>query len=192
MIEYTEEIRGIFAVELYQPGVCRSIVEQAKEVEAWKEAKVSEDTKGVFSPATRPEARRASVAAMARHSEISREFDEKMESLIKPLVKEAWGVHIRQHAETHFVRYCPGNYYTPHTDTGLHRSDRYFTVICYLNDDFEGGETSFPQLNYRVKPRSGKAVICPATYLHCAEPVTSGEKYILVSWLIGPPPTRWI
>lgn len=192
MIEYTEEIRGIFAVELYQPSACRSIVEQAKEVDAWKEAKVSEDAKGVFSPATRLEARRASVLAPARRSEISREFDEKMESLIKPFVKEVWGVHIRQHAETHFVRYRPGNYYRPHSDTGLHRSDRYFTIICYLNDDFEGGETSFPQLNYRVAPCSGKAVIFPATYLHCAEPVTFGEKYVLVSWLTGPPPTRWI
>jgi hypothetical protein len=192
MIEYTEEIRGIFALELYQPTVCRSIIEHAKGVGAWKEAKVSEHTKGVFSPATRPEARRASVLAPARESEIRREFDEKMESLIKPLVKEVWGVEFRRHSETHFVRYRPGNYYTPHSDTGLHRSDRYFTVICYLNDDFEGGQTSFPQLNYRVTPRCGKGVIFPATYLHCAEPVTHGEKYVLVSWLTGPPPTRWI
>jgi predicted 2-oxoglutarate/Fe(II)-dependent dioxygenase YbiX len=192
MIEYTEEIAGIFAVELYQPSVCRSIVEYANNLDAWKEAKVTEHAKGAFSPATRPEARLASVLALARESEIRREFDEKMESIVKPLVKEVWGVDLKQHAETHFVRYCPGNYYTPHSDTGLHRSDRYFTVLCYLNDDFEGGQTSFPQLNYRVAPRCGKAVIFPATYLHCAEPVTSGEKYILVSWLTGPPPTRWI
>jgi Rps23 Pro-64 3,4-dihydroxylase Tpa1-like proline 4-hydroxylase len=192
MIEYTEEIQGILAVELYQPGACRSIVEHAKDVDAWMEAKVSEHIKGEFNPASRPEARRASVLAPSRESDIRRKFDERMESIVKPLVKEVWGVDFRQHAETHFVRYSSGNYYTPHSDTGLHRSDRYFTVICYLNDDFEGGQTSFPQLNYRVTPRSGKAVIFPATYLHCAEPVISGEKYILVCWLMGPPPTRWI
>jgi predicted 2-oxoglutarate/Fe(II)-dependent dioxygenase YbiX len=192
MIQYLEEIQGILAVELYQPGACRSIVEHAKDVDAWTEAKVSQRVKDEFNSATRPEARRASVLAPSRESEIRREFDLKMESIIKPLVKEVWGVDLRQHSETHFVRYCPGNYYTAHSDTGLHRSDRYFTVICYLNDDFEGGQTSFPQLNHRITPRCGKAVIFPATYLHCAEPVTSGEKYILVSWLTGPPPTRWI
>lgn len=192
MIQHTKEIQGIFAVELYQPGACRSIIEHAKDVDGWTEAKVSHRVKDQFNPATRPEARRASVLAPPRESEIRREFDLKMESIIKPLVIEVWGVDLKQHSETHFVRYCPGNYYTPHSDTGLHRSDRYFTIICYLNDDFEGGQTSFPQLNYRITPRCGKAVIFPATYLHCAEPVTRGEKYIIVSWLTGPPPTRWI
>ncbi|HEV7377822.1 MAG TPA: 2OG-Fe(II) oxygenase [Pyrinomonadaceae bacterium] len=192
MIQYTEEIQGILAVELYQASACRSIVEQAKDVDAWAEAEVIEHVEGEFNPATRPEARRASVLAPSVESEIRREFDLKMVSIVKPLVKEVWGVDLRQHSETHFVRYCPGNYYTPHSDTGLHRNDRYFTVVCYLNDDFEGGQTSFPQLYYRITPRCGKAVIFPATYLHCAEPVTSGEKYILVSWLTGPTPTRWI
>jgi prolyl 4-hydroxylase len=192
MIQYTEEIPGILAVELYQSSACRSIVEHAREVDAWTEAKVTERVKDEFNSATRPEARRASVLAPSKESEIRRGFDLKMESIVKPLVKETWGVDLRQHAETHFVRYSPGNYYTPHSDTGLNRSDRYFTVICYLNDDFEGGQTSFPQLDYRITPRSGKAVIFPATYLHCAEPVISGEKYILVSWLVGPAPTKWI
>jgi predicted 2-oxoglutarate/Fe(II)-dependent dioxygenase YbiX len=192
MIEYTEEIRGILAVELYQPDACRSIIERAKAFDGWTEAKVSEHIEDAFNPATRPEARRASVLAPPRESELRREFDLKMESIVKPLVKEVWGVDLKQHGETHFVRYCPGNYYTPHSDTGLHRSDRYFTVICYLNDDFEGGQTSFSQLGYWVAPRRGKAVVFPATYLHCAEPVISGEKYILVSWLMGHPPTRWI
>jgi prolyl 4-hydroxylase len=192
MIEYTEEIKGILAVELYQPSACRAIIERAKEVDAWAEAKVSERAGSLFNPATRPDARRASVLAPARESDVRREFDEKMEAIIKPLVKEIWKAELKQHSETHFVRYAPGHYYTPHSDTGLNRTDRYFTVICYLNDDFEGGQTSFPQLNYSVTPRAGKAVIFPATYLHCAEPVVRGEKFILVSWLTGTPPVRWI
>lgn len=192
MVAYTEEIPGILAVEIFDAGECRSITDHAKSVESWAEAKVSAPSVGGFNPATRLEARRASVLAPARESEIRRSFDQKMDALIKPVVEEVWAVELKQHSETHFVRYSPGNYYRPHSDTGLNRSDRYFTVICYLNDDFEGGRTSFPQLDYSVIPRTGKAVIFPATYLHCAEPVTSGEKYVLVSWLTGPPPIRWI
>ena len=192
MVEYTEEIAGIYSLQLYDAQACRSLIEQAKQNAAWQEARVSERVAEGFNPATRTEARRASVMAPAAESEIRRVFDEKMESVVKPLVKRLWRVDLKRHSETHFVRYAPGNYYTPHSDTGIHRNDRFFTVVCYLNEDFEGGETSFPKLNYRVVPRSGKAVIFPSTYLHCAEPVTKSEKYILVSWLTGPPPLQWI
>jgi len=192
MIQYTAEIAGLYSVQLYEAEDCRALLEQAKESAAWQEARVSARASDGFSPATRREARRASVFAPAAVSEIRRVFDEKMETIVKPLVKEVWHTDFRHHAETHFVRYLPGNFYTPHSDTGLHRSDRYFTVVCYLNENFSGGATSFPKLNCRVEPRSGKAVIFPSTYLHCAEPVKSGEKYVLVSWLTGPPPIRWI
>jgi predicted 2-oxoglutarate/Fe(II)-dependent dioxygenase YbiX len=193
MIEYTEEVAGILAVQLYDAPACRAIVEQANNVDAWMEAKVSEHGQdGDFNSASRPEARLARVLSPAEHSAVRLDFDEKMERIIKPLVRQIWRVDLRQHSETHFVRYGPGHYYTPHSDTGLNRTDRYFTAICYLNEDFTGGHTSFPQLNHSVTPRCGKAIIFPATYLHCAEPVHSGEKYILVSWLTAPPPTQWI
>ena len=192
MVEYTEEIKGILALQLYDAAECRSIIEEARRAETWTDAKVSARVAGGFNPAIRPEARSASVLALAAESGIRRAFDEKMEQVVKPLVKHIWRTDLRRHAETHFVRYASGNYYTPHTDTGMHRNDRYFTVVCYLNEDFEGGETSFPQLHHLIAPRPGKTVIFPSTYVHCAEPVASGEKYILVSWLTGPPPVQWI
>jgi predicted 2-oxoglutarate/Fe(II)-dependent dioxygenase YbiX len=175
MVEYKEEIRGILALQLYDAEECRFIIEEIKESAAWIEAKVSERRPGGFNPATRAEARRASVLAPAAESKIKLAFDEKMESIVRPIVNRFWRTSLKQHAETHFVRYVPGNYYTPHSDTGEHRHDRYFTVVCYLNEDFAGGGTSFPKLNYTVRPHSGKAVIFPSTYLHTAEPITRGE-----------------
>jgi predicted 2-oxoglutarate/Fe(II)-dependent dioxygenase YbiX len=192
MVEYTEEIRGVPALQLYDAEECRFIIDEIKRSAAWIDAKVSERIRGGFNAATRVEARRASVLAPAAASAVKLAFDEKMESIVKPLVNRVWRTSLKQHAETHFVRYLPGNYYTPHSDTGVHRQDRYFTVVCYLNEDFAGGGTSFPKLNYTVRPRSGKAVIFPASYMHSAEPVTRGEKFILVSWLLGQPPVRWL
>ena len=187
MIKYREEVAGVFAVQLYDECACRSIMNELQRSARWAEARVSARSPDGFNPATRVDARRASVLALPAKSEIRREFDEKMDCVIKPLVREVWRVCLKQHSETHFVRYMQGNYYTPHSDTGVNRTDRYFTILCYLNDDFEGGETGFPKLNHRVKPCCGKAVVFPATYLHSAEPILSGEKYILVSWLTGPP-----
>jgi hypothetical protein len=36
------------------------------------------------------------------------------------------------------------------------------------------------------------AVVFPATYVHRAERLISGEKYIIVSWLNGREPIKWI
>jgi predicted 2-oxoglutarate/Fe(II)-dependent dioxygenase YbiX len=66
--------------------------------------------------------------------------------------------------------------------------NRYYSLVCYLNDDFEGGSTRFPALDYAVKPQCGKAILFPSRYLHGGEPVISGQKYILISWITGPIP----
>ena len=69
------------------------------------------------------------------------------------------------------VKYDKDGFYKPHFDACvLNRSDdcermnrgkgpRYLTFLMYLNDDFEGGGTFFPELNQTVKPETGKAVI---------------------------------
>jgi predicted 2-oxoglutarate/Fe(II)-dependent dioxygenase YbiX len=90
------------------------------------------------------------------------------------------------------VRYSPGDYYVAHSDVIPGDDYRYFTVLCYLNEEFEGGQTSFPVLGHRVTPRAGTAVVFPSSYLHRAEPVAGGEKYVIVTWLCGPPPVRWL
>jgi hypothetical protein len=120
------------------------------------------------------------------------DYEDRVAKLVCPAIKQVWGVDLTRQTGTHAVRYEPGGYYIPHTDTGANLLDRYFTVVCYLNDDFEGGETSFSQFGYSVSPQPGMAVVFPATYVHRAERLTSGEKYIIVSWLNGQQPINWI
>jgi len=80
---------------------------------------------------------------------------------------------------------------------------RFATMLFYLNDDMEGGETSFPRwLNaetseaLKVKPERGKAVLFynllpDGNYdersQHAAMPVTKGEKVraLLVYWCMS-------
>ena len=61
-----------------------------------------------------------------------------------------------------------------------------FTSICYLNDDFEGGETSFPHFNTRTKVGTGTVLLFPCSwsYLHKGNPISSGNpKYVLGTFL---------
>lgn len=114
------------------------------------------------------------------------------------------------------VRYGPGGFYKPHHDAcvgskefcsranqDFNGQQRYITFLIYLNDDFEGGGTHFPRINYTVKPKKGKAVmfysvdaqgkVLPAS-LHGGNPVIKGNKWICNKWIHLPleghtPPT---
>ncbi|AKT42746.1 prolyl hydroxylase family protein [Chondromyces crocatus] len=79
-------------------------------------------------------------------------------------------------------RYGPGERHGAHWDTvvelpGGVRS--LLTLVFYLNDEFEGGETDFPELSQRVKPRAGRALLFQHRILHEASEVTTGEKFVL-------------
>jgi len=193
MMEYIQEIAGILSLQLYDDSSCKSFLEYARRMNAWTPAIVSVSKgKDQFASLANPETRSASAFTPNCDSEITTDFDERLNRIVKPLIKQVWRVDLERHQGTHLVRYVPGDYYAPHTDTGLNLLHRYFTVLCYLNEDFEGGQTSFPRLGYSLAPRTGKVAIFPATAVHCAEPITRGEKYILVSWLLGPIPINWI
>jgi hypothetical protein len=61
------------------------------------------------------------------------------------------------------------------------------TLVFYLNDGFEGGETDFPELDRRIAPRAGRALLFQHRILHEATEVRSGEKLVLrTDVLYGP------
>lgn len=140
----------------------------------------------------RTEYRLANALSLTSNSALRREFDLKVNKLIKPMINRIWEVNLTKHQSTHVVRYSPGHFFTAHTDDIYEPNYRYFTIVCYLNDSYRGGRTVFPGLDYVVTPRAGKAVVFPSTYLHRADPVTDGEKYVIVSWITGAPPIRWL
>ena len=196
MIDCKEESHGVFAVSLFERNSCESIVSFVKTLDRpddWTNAQVAGTTEnGSYYSAVKPDIRSASLLASRHGSQILRDFDEKIHNVIKPLVKQIWRVELTKHFGTHMIRYSPGGHYVTHQDAGQVALDRYFTVVCYLNDDFEGGHTWFPSLSYSAIPECGKAILFPSTYFHRGEPVTRGEKYVLVTWILGPIPISWI
>ena len=188
-VRVTQEADGIVALSLFRPRACRQMIESVSGVAGWDTAKVGKRAPdGEIRSMVDPQFRTASVLFTEYLAAVEKRFDAQMNSLLKPLVEHLWGHNLTEHEGTQLVRYSPGGHYRVHSDVGRRTRNRHYTVLCYLNDDFEGGRTQFPSLNYAVTPRSGKAILFPSGYLHCGEPVTSGEKYILVSWITGPIP----
>jgi len=93
----------------------------------------------------------------------------------------------------HLLRYGPGGKYDIHSDAEhfdfqaqrFYRFiDRDFSMLIYLNDDYEGGGLNFPWLNYQYQPKAGDLVFFPSNHVftHESLPIISGTKYALVSW----------
>jgi hypothetical protein len=117
-------------------------------------------------------------------------------------IEGLWGVVYKQYAEKYSIlhtcanhkSYCmkiqktePGEgYHIWHAEsTDRESSSRLLTWTCYLNDDFEAGETEFLYQQYRYKPKQGDVVIFPAafTHTHRGNPPIGGTKYIITGWI---------
>jgi prolyl 4-hydroxylase len=96
-----------------------------------------------------------------------------------------------------FLKYEKGGYFRPHRDYFSedytnNEYQRYATIFVYLNDDFEGGNTLFPEIGVEVIPKRGRAVLWfnvkengevnPLT-LHTGTEVTDGYKCGLNIWI---------
>lgn len=101
----------------------------------------------------------------------------------------------------HMLRYASGQEYKPHTDSMPGEiNQRAWTVLIYLNDDYEGGETHFPKVDCTVRGAPGDALIFrnitphgdadPAT-LHAGLPVVRGHKWLATRWIRARPYHPW-
>jgi predicted 2-oxoglutarate/Fe(II)-dependent dioxygenase YbiX len=194
MIEYVEEANGVFSLPLLEPDTCRGIVERAKKSEKWEVAEVGSQTEsGEILSLADTKFRSASVLFTESASLDCREFETKVDEVIRPFIRKIWGLDLPDREQTQIVRYRAGGHYDAHPDAALDLEQRYFTAVCYLNEDFDGGQTSFPDLgNVAVCPKVGKTVVFPSRYIHRAEPVSDGEKYVAVTWLHGPVAVKWL
>ena len=79
--------------------------------------------------------------------------------------------------------YSPGQRFAPHPDGAFVRSENeqsFYTYIIYLNEDFEGGETTFlvePEIV--IQPKTGCGLFFQHPIIHEGVEVTKGMKYVL-------------
>lgn len=79
-------------------------------------------------------------------------------------------------------RYEPGQHHSAHWDTVVELGDSIrsrLTLVFYLNDDFTGGQTDFPELAVAVAPKMSRALVFQHRVLHSATSVVAGAKYVL-------------
>lgn len=123
------------------------------------------------------------------------EIDERLAAIMGSPVENSEGLQL--------LHYLPGAQYPPHFDflvpsnpataKSIERSgQRISTLIIYLNDVLEGGETVFPEVGLSVVPRRGNGLYFEYTNsrmqvdvrsAHGGAPVIRGEKWIVTKWM---------
>jgi len=75
--------------------------------------------------------------------------------------------------------YEEGAFMAVHRDAGGDRE--VISTVMYLNDEYTGGELSFPEVEngYFYTPEKYELVYFPTPYIHRVKPVKSGKRYII-------------
>lgn len=90
------------------------------------------------------------------------------------------------------LRYDVGDHYDKHNDSESYVDgklkrvcERDIAIIYYLNDNYEGGELEFTQLQILIKPKKGMFIAFPAyeEFEHKVHPVRYGTRFNIVSWI---------
>jgi peroxiredoxin/predicted 2-oxoglutarate/Fe(II)-dependent dioxygenase YbiX len=116
-----------------------------------------------------------------------KETQKRIQRRILPEIKK-----IHQFTVTRMERYIVSCYtaeaqghFRQHRDnTTKGTAHRRFAVSINLNDEFEGGELSFPEYGPRsFKMPAGGAAIFSCSLLHAVSPVTKGKRYAFLPFL---------
>jgi len=93
-----------------------------------------------------------------------------------------------------FSRYKAGGFFRTHRDGKNYdntvnpeeHTENVLTLNIFLNDDFDGGETTFFEVNkFTLKPVAGMAGLFMHNQLHCGERVKDHRKYLLRTDVMG-------
>lgn len=170
---------------LYTPAECASIREGAANHE-WLPATVNSAEGRVVAPTLRDNA-----TAILRDPALTDELYRRILPHVPARMSAELGGRGRVsmdvagvYSPARIYRYQPGQHF------GLHQDQAYFgaggtksmlTLLVYLNDDFEGGETEFPEQGETIAPRTGTALLFQHMLLHAGRHVTRGTKLVLRS-----------
>lgn len=125
----------------------------------------------------------------------AREEDEDYVKFFSSLFNETFSEIEKDYEEDHYIKfkvhqpykilkYDVGGKFDLHIDDAGATFRRASTVF-YLNDNYEGGEIEFPSFNVKYKPQAGDFIMFPSSYAyrHKVNPVISGTRYAIASWL---------
>ena len=166
---------------------CQYIIKTIEEHPAWQEAKTLGDVENYRKTKVDYLATRYGTNSQLfkAHSIIGYNFKVAFEDLMNIYKKNENESHLFYTGDegVQVLKYEPGEYYHEHIDGGP-SMNRIHSCVMFLNEEYEGGEISFPRQKIDFKGKTGDVIFFPSnfTHPHIAREVTTGIKYTAVMW----------
>ncbi|MEM5014483.1 2OG-Fe(II) oxygenase [Niallia taxi] len=162
---------------------CNKLIEFSKD--NLKRSKISSSGEGEVNDIRTS----SSMFFQGNENDILEKLEKRISAIMCIPIEHAEGIQI--------LKYTPGQEYKAHFDffnsaSKAAKNNRISTLVIYLNDVEEGGETYFPKLNLSISPKKGSAVYFEYFYnnedlneltLHGGAPVIKGEKWVATQWM---------
>ena len=108
----------------------------------------------------------------------------------KPALQDHFGTTLTDCERPQFLRYEKGDFFVRHQDGNTHQLDfdhlrvRRISIVVFLNDSFSGGTLTFydQTTTFPLMGETGLLVAFSADTFHEVLPVTSGERFTIISW----------
>jgi len=192
---FIEEAPMVYVGDLIDEAACQNILTEFAEEARWIQAQVTTYTEtdngqGSIKSIIDLDRRLARRIHFCDLDMQSKPHTHAALSVIKKevatFVERELGFRTSDFGDEEIVRYPVGGKFVPHSDANKLKAYRALSIVLYLNDDYEGGKTSFPLLNYACSPKAGRVLVFNSQLLHAGDPVLSGEKFIIVLWAFYP------
>lgn len=192
--EFAEPAPSIFIADLIDKADCRAILAEFDAEAGWKQAEITSVQPSPGGPVVvshldtdRRLARRIHFRDISLSEKpATRTALERVKTHVAVLAAKKFGLKLEEFGDEEIVYYGLGGKFTHHSDANIVKPYRAISILLYLNDDYEGGATSFPGASYSTSVRAGRVLVFPSALLHGGDPVTKGEKYIIVLWAFYP------
>jgi 2OG-Fe(II) oxygenase superfamily len=184
MTALTEDPSKVIVAKLLEPEQCRSLIERGSAERGWHSTNFLDTRTGrmVVDKTVRDARVLAELEFPAPFAEARAALSRALARFVGPGAQPRFGLSSLQ-----LVRYDKDGLFAPHRDSEaqVERWRRY-SLVCYLNEEFEEGGTTFPNVGKTVKPPAGYGIIFPSYYWHGGTPVRSGTKYVMLGYLGDP------
>lgn len=168
----------------------KELIDTANRIDKWVEATLANSPDNIYKDAKMRSSKNLLVAATS-HPDLG-----VYETTVKDSLHACLQLYILRNPFANIVKgdtgyellkYDVGCQFGEHVDIIPGHAQwgyRKISAIAYLNDDYEGGETTFERQGLSFKPPAGSIVMFPSdfTYPHASQPVKSGIKYSMVTW----------
>ena len=114
-------------------------------------------------------------------------YNIELQNYIEPIIYEkvGWELCLTQMSRIHYSKFSIADHYGWHYDSvPILNMIPHYSMTCFLNDDYEGGE--FVLCGQALEKKKGSAVVFPSNFMfpHEVMKVTSGIRYSVMTWIL--------